>query len=183
MGRVRGVWNWSAWCWCAVASLVCLSGAWATAGGDTAVTRSCGDGRGFQCPRDSSQCFDGSALYCNFTVGLAKSILKLQEKEFGDLENQLHTLELKREAAERETVRVRESLQSELAKVAERVYLLQPRFLKGHYIATDSAMLIISLVASIGVAAGIFFGTIVFGPKLSPASGDPARSAAEGTPR
>ena len=60
---------------------------------------------------------------------------------------------------------IAQMVHDELEEVAKRVYLFEPHFFVGHYIATDNALLVISISGALGVAAGILLGSLRFSSK------------------
>jgi hypothetical protein len=55
-------------------------------------------------------------------------------------------------------------IQMELQRASKRVYLMKSKFLKGHYMSTDNAVILVGLCASFGVAAGVLGGAFLFKP-------------------
>ena len=56
-------------------------------------------------------------------------------------------------------------IQLELARSSKRVYLMEPKVLKGHYVATDNAIVLVAICASLGVAVGVLGGAALLKPK------------------
>jgi len=42
---------------------------------------------------------------------------------------------------------------------------MAPKFLAGHYVATDNAIILVAICASFGVAAGVLGGALLMKPK------------------
>ena len=111
----------------------------------------CADGTSYSCFSNSSVCTPGSAVYCDFSVDLVKKIMKGHDTEISALSRKLSALETQYTKAQAHNDRLQSSIQYELQRASNRVFLMKPRLLKGHYLATDNAIILIALCASFGV--------------------------------
>ena len=84
------------------------------------------------------------------------------DAEIATLSKKLESLEKQHTTARSQTAQLRERIQKELQRASQRVFLMEPRLIKGHYLATDNAIIIIALCASFGVTAGILGGALLF---------------------
>ena len=123
----------------------------------------CEDGStSYSCASTSSVCYEESPVYCDFSVDLVKSIMRDHDMEISTLSKKLESLEKQHTTARSQTVQLRERIQKELHRASQRVFLMEPRLLKGHYLATDNAIILIALCASFGVTAGLLGGALLF---------------------
>mmetsp|Transcript_12978 Transcript_12978/g.15502 ORF Transcript_12978/g.15502 Transcript_12978/m.15502 type:complete len:179 (-) Transcript_12978:127-663(-) len=126
------------------------------------VSHSCADGTVFDCKPTSAHCFKDSPVYCKFSVDLVKDIMNGHDKEIEGLAQRLEELEKQHTSAKAAGAKLREKIQVELKQSSKRVFLMEPKFFKGHFMATDNAIFLVAIFASIGVAAGVLGGSLIF---------------------
>ena len=83
------------------------------------------------------------------------------DNEIYSLELKLSKLEKQAETAVTHSEKLKERIQKELHQASNRVYLMHPKMLKGHYLATDNAIILLAICASFGVTAGILGGALL----------------------
>lgn len=141
------------------------------------VTRTCTGGAGhaseagysytdtpatFDCRTSSEYCFNDSPVYCNFNQQFLLQMTEalnetLQERSATSvvLEDELELIDGKDQ-----TRKLKQAVQEELLVASYRVYLMEPWLGISVYIQVADAILLFSVCASYGVAAGIFFASV-----------------------
>jgi len=111
----------------------------------------------FTCLSNSSFCVNNSQVYCNFSKGLLLGLIGGLEEAVQDVSAELVVLEDELDLLDGagQTEYLKKKVQDDLELASHRVYLLRPLLgLKTHIQVID-AILLFSVCASYGVAAGI----------------------------
>jgi len=148
------------------------------------VTRKCAGGSGhasepgysytsvpasFDCVTSSEFCFNDSPVYCKFTKELLAEMAEALEETLQErsatsvvLEDELDLID-----GSAQTEKLKEAVQDELMMASYRVYLTEPWFGLKTYIQVSDAILLFSVCASYGVAAGVYFASVYDKKKMS----------------
>ena len=111
----------------------------------------------FECPFRSAHCYDGSPIFCDFSVDFASEIVRMYEHELEVLQGEADRLDrtLHELDGHGQTHTLFSALQSDLKVASFRVYILEPWFRFRAFVAVADAIILFSSFATLGLGLGI----------------------------
>lgn len=112
----------------------------------------------FTCPFRSAHCYDGSPIYCDFSVDFATEIVRMYESELEVSQGEAERLDrtLRDLDGHGQTQTLSSALQGELQGASLRVYVMEPWLRFKAFLPIADAIILFSSFATLGVGMGIF---------------------------